>query len=119
MSKKILVADDDRRLVFLMKEFLEGRGYSVVSAENGEDAVEKTRQLKPDLLLLDVRMPKLDGDEVYMVLKADPATKHIPILMLTGLRSEKEILENKEENILAKPVNLEALFAKIKELVGV
>src|SRR5689334_15588292 len=117
--KKILVADDDRKLIFLMREFLESKGYAVISAENGEEALAVARQAKPDLILLDVRMPKLDGDEAYMALRADPSTKKIPILMLTGLRSEKEILENKEENIFAKPVNLEALFLKMKELVGV
>ena len=118
MSKKILVVDDDPKVIFLMSEFLGGRGYAVISALNGEEALETTRRSKPDLILLDVQMPKLDGDEVYMTLKGDANTKNIPILMLTGLRSEKEIIENKEENIFAKPVNLEELLKKIKEILG-
>ena len=118
MKKRILVVDDDARLVFLIRELLEAHGYEVIAAQDGEEAVEKTRRIKPDLVLLDVRMPKMDGDEVYMSLRAEPSTKHIPILMLTGLRSEKEIAENKEENILAKPVNLQVLLVKVKELAG-
>jgi len=118
MSKKILVADDDPRVVFMIREMLGTKGYVVVEAKDGEEAVAKTSELKPDLVILDVRMPKLEGDEAYMAIKADPATKNIPILMLTGLRSEEEIAANKEENILAKPVNLKTLLAKVEELVG-
>ena len=118
MSKKILVADDDPKLVFMMREFLEGRGYVVVTAQDGEEALEIVQKTKPDLILLDVQMPKLDGDEVYMALRGNASTKTLPILILTGLRSEKEILENREENIFAKPVNLQKLLAKIRGMLG-
>ncbi len=118
MKKNILVADDDYKVAELIKVRLEEKGYSVVLAYDGEKALELARTLKPDLLILDVTMPKLDGDQVYMTLHSEPATKKMPILMLTGLRSEDEIEEMHEENIFSKPVQFEKLFDKIKQLLG-
>lgn len=116
--KKILVADDDQRISFLMQVRLEEKGYQVITAKDGEEALEKTRELKPDLLILDVRMPKMDGDDVYLTLRSFTETRRLPIFMLTGLRTESEIEENHEENIFAKPVNFDALFSRIKTTLG-
>ena len=118
MPKKILVADDDHKIALLMKIRLEEKGYSIVTAHDGEETLEKVRSEKPDLLILDVRMPKMDGDEVYMMLHSTTETKQLPILMLTGLRSAEEIRAEHEENVFAKPVDFEKLFAKIKQLIG-
>ncbi len=114
MLKRILVADDDAKIVSLLQLRLEQNGYSVLTAKDGEEALEKTRIHKPDLLLLDVSMPKIDGDQVYMALHSDPQTQKIPILMMTGLRSDEEIEASREEGIVAKPVNFDKLMTKIK-----
>ncbi len=118
MPKRILVADDDHKVSFLMQVKLEGKGYQVLTAKDGEEALEKVKKEKPDLLILDVRMPKLDGDQVYMTLRSNPDTKKLPILMLTGLRTESEIEAGHEENIFAKPVDFDKLFVKIRQLLG-
>ncbi len=118
MSKRILIADDDEKIAYLVQVRLESKGYSVITAKDGEEALEKVQSSKPDLLILDVRMPKLDGDQVYMTLHSKPETKNLPILMLTGLRTENEIDANHEENIFAKPVDFERLLAKIKQVLG-
>ena len=101
-----------------MQVRLEERGYSVITAKDGLEALEQTRRHSPDLLILDVRMPKMDGDEVYMTLRADEKTKELPIIMLTGLRSQSEIEENQEKNTFAKPVDFEQLFSRIKQILG-
>ena len=118
MPKRILVADDDHKIAFLMQVKLETKGYSVVTAKDGEEALEKVKSAKPDLVILDVRMPKLDGDQVYMTLHSKPETKALPILMITGLRTDAEIDAGHEENIFAKPVDFERLFSKIKQILG-
>ena len=118
MKKRILIADDDYRVLELVKVMLEDKGYSVIQAGDGEEALEKTFLEKPDLLILDVNMPRVDGDEVYMTLHSKPETKKLPILMLTGLRSEKEIDASQDENMFAKPVKFEKLFARMKQILG-
>jgi DNA-binding response OmpR family regulator len=118
MAKRILVVDDDRKCVTMLEDFLKENGYAAIPAHNGEEGMEKAQKLKPHLILMDVQMPRMDGDEAYMYLKGDESTKNIPILFLTGLRTEKEILESGEENIFAKPIALDRLLVKIHALIG-
>lgn len=119
MSKVILVADDDKGQVSLLESTLKSRGYDVLTAYDGQKALELAQKKRPDLILLDVQMPKLDGDEVYMTLRQNGAdTRSIPILMITGLRTEAEIIANREENTFAKPVRYEQLLTRIREILG-
>ena len=118
MPKKILIADDNHGELAMMQSLFEGRGYTVITAVNGEEAVEKALKEKPDIIVLDVQMPIMDGDEAAMHLKSKEETKRIPIIFVTGLRTEREIEENKEEDIFAKPIKLEAFLNKVKVLVG-
>ncbi len=118
VAKTILVADDDRGHVSLLEAALKQKGYSVITAFDGPAALELAKSAKPDLIVLDVAMPGMDGDLVSMYLKApDSPVKHIPIIIVTGLRTEKEILEEKEENMFAKPVPLEKFFDKVQKLI--
>lgn len=117
MAKTILAVDDDRNIVFLLKTFLSEHGYHVVGAYNGDEAIEKAQSLNPDLIILDVSMPRMDGDDAYIYLRSQEATKDIPVLFLTGLRSEEEIKEKGEENVIAKPANLEELLVKVKQFI--
>jgi len=118
MSKLILVADDDNGQLLMMESLLTGRGYTVVLAHDGEQAVEKARRAKPDLIIMDVQMPMMEGDEAAMVLLETPETRGIPVIFCTGLRTDEELAETKEENVFAKPVHFETLLAKIKETLG-
>jgi DNA-binding response OmpR family regulator len=88
MRKKILVVDDNADVVELISLNLKQAGYSIGTASNGVDALKKARSLRPDLIVLDVMMPELDGFAVCEILRRDPATAATPIMMLTALSSE-------------------------------
>lgn len=118
MPKKILIADDDANHLAMIAEMLKTRGYDVIVAHDGEQALERVTRLKPDLAIFDVQMPKMDGDQAAMILKGNAETKAIPILFVTGLRTEKEIEETGEEDILAKPVQMQTLLDKVAKLTG-
>ncbi len=91
MAKKILMVDDERDLVFATKLFLEGRGYEVTAAYDGDDALGQVKDLAPDLVLLDVYMPKMNGWEVLEKLQSDPDTMDIPVVMLTAAVEPEDI----------------------------
>lgn len=118
MPKTILLADDDKSHLAMIEEVLKARGYAVITAKNGEEAVEKARRVRPDMAIFDVQMPVMDGDQAAMILKGDPETQSIPVLFLTGLRTEKEIEESHEDDILAKPVHVTLLLDKIRAMIG-
>ena len=84
MSKTVLVADDDPDILNIVAMSLEASGYDVYRAENGREAVELARQHVPDLILMDMMMPVMSGHEAIEVIKADPATTHIPIVGLSA-----------------------------------
>ncbi len=117
MAKTLLVVDDDKNQVLMLTTAFTGHGYQVIPAYDGREGLEKAIKLKPDLIVLDVNMPILDGDQMYMTLRDNESTKKIPIIILTGLRTEQEIAENKEENTFAKPVSIERLLTKVKEML--
>jgi len=89
-KKKILVAEDDQAISIMYKGKLESDGYIVIAASNGADALEFAKKEKPDLVMLDVIMPQLDGFGVLAELKKDPKTKDIPAIMLTNLGTDED-----------------------------
>src|SRR3954464_12526079 len=91
MSARILLAEDDRILRKAGETALRRKGYEVVAAVDGEDALAKAREQAPDLVLLDVMMPKIHGFDVLRGLKGDPRTKNVPIIMLTNLEQPADI----------------------------
>ncbi len=119
-SAKILLIDDDPVFVEAMKAVLESE-YRVVTAYNGEEGVEKAREQKPDLILLDVIMPTRDGFQVCEQLKKDPELAKIPVLMLTSFARHKGAtnipveagLELEAEGYMDKPVSPEALLKQV------
>jgi DNA-binding response OmpR family regulator len=120
MSHRILIVDDQPDLAGLMADMLGDAGYAIRTADNGRDALAEIQSDPPDLLLLDVHMPELDGYEVAAMLKADPATATIPIIMVSALdgRGSKVIgLESGAEDYLSKPVDPAELIAKIRNLL--
>ena len=116
-QKKILVVDDEIDLVETLRFPLEMEGYNVQVSYNGEDALNQARTEKPDLILLDLMLPKLDGYKVCRLLKFDERYKHIPILMLTAKIQEKDKLLGKEtgaNEYITKPFDMDELMKKVK-----
>jgi CheY-like chemotaxis protein len=85
MAEKILVVDDEWELRNLLTEFLTGEGYDVIQASNGEEALELAEKEEPQVILLDVKMPGIDGIEVCRRLKEEDKTRFIPVIMVTAL----------------------------------
>jgi DNA-binding response OmpR family regulator len=115
--KKILVVDDEVDLVKTVSFSLEAEGYTVLVSYNGEDALNQARKENPDLILLDIMLPKLDGYKVCRLLKFDERYKHIPVLMLTAKTQEKDKIVGMEtgaDEYIAKPFDMDELMEKIK-----
>lgn len=111
-KKKILIADDEPSVVLLVKRLL-AENYIVIGANNGEDAVDAARTQRPDLILMDIMMPKMDGYAACHAIKTDQATKTIPVVMLTAINYElnKKLSEQMGANgYIAKPFSLQNLL---------
>ena len=111
MSKKakVLVVDDNESNLELFMDFLDVGGYEALSASNGEDAIEIVRREHPDLVLLDIQLPGMDGIDVARTLKGDEGTKHIKIVALTAyaMQVDRDIFMDKAlDGYIAKPVSL-------------
>ena len=118
MVKQVLVVDDDPNAVKYLSVVLSEHGYDPVSACDGSDGLQKIEQTKPDLIVLDIMMPKKSGLVLFKQLKKDERFKDIPILMLTGVSGILEELESHKDETFEKPYDSlrEALKAKIHEL---
>ncbi len=120
MTARVLVVDDILANVRLLEAKLTAEYFDVVTAMNGLDALEAIQRTKPDIILLDVMMPGIDGIEVCKRIKADPATQHIPVVMVTALDQPEDRVRGLEagaDDFLTKPVNDISLFCRIKSLV--
>ena len=120
MTARILVVDDILANVRLLEAKLSAEYFEVVTAMNGVDALEAVQRAKPDIVLLDVMMPGIDGIEVCKRIKADAATQHIPVIMVTALDQLEDRVRGLEagaDDFLTKPVNDVSLFCRIKSLV--
>ena len=117
---RILIADDAPDVVELLRKRLRHEGYDTIEACDGEECLELAREHKPDLIILDVMMPKLDGFEVCRRLKANRRTAYIPVLMLTAkgeVESKVKGLDAGAQDYVAKPFNYAELSARIKSLL--
>ncbi len=117
MNRRILTIEDDLTQRTMIQRTLEKRGYTVLAAEDGLKGLEIAFSEKPDLILLDVIMPGLRGNEVCRRLKNDSRTKNIPILFLTALDTPKDIIEQYDlgaEVHLTKPINAKELISQIE-----
>jgi twitching motility two-component system response regulator PilH len=130
MGKKVLVVDDDPDVRLFSITVLEEHGYVPLEATNGEEGMNIVRQESPDLIILDVLMPRESGIKLYRELKTSKSLKHIPVIMLSGiakksfLRSQKALAEfgaavvPEPEAYLEKPVEAEELAETIKSIIG-
>ncbi len=122
MTALILVVDDVPANVKLLEAKLLGEYYDVITAKDGFEAIDQARKHKPDIILLDVMMPGMDGFETCRRLKDDPDTSHIPVVMVTALNEKADRVNGLEagaDDFTTKPVNDAALFARIKSLVRI
>jgi DNA-binding response OmpR family regulator len=119
--RKILVVDDEKPIYsYLQKKFTK-LGYTALTAEDGEEAVATALLDLPDLIILDVKLPKLSGIEVCRRLKAEERTRHIPILMLSAKAQSSEIKEGLEagaDKYLCKPISFPDLLQEIRSYEG-
>ncbi len=117
----ILLVDDVKLFIELEKSFLEDAGYSVVTASSGKEALEKLPKVDPSLLLLDLYMPGIDGDEVCRQMRSDDRWKALPVIMVTAAGKEEEIrkcLDAGCDDYITKPVQKKLLVEKVKRLLG-
>jgi twitching motility two-component system response regulator PilH len=117
--KRILVVDDSATERHMLRDLLTKAGYEVLSCDSGEDAIVKARQAKPDLILMDVVMPGLNGFQATRAISRDPLTRSIPVIMCTSKSQETDKiwgLRQGAKDYVVKPVDREALLAKIAAL---
>ncbi len=120
MAKKILIVDDEAHIVEMVKMRLEATGYETLEAFDGQEALKMAREGNPDLIILDLMLPKLDGYKVCRMLKFDEKYKHIPIIMFTARAQDSDVKLGKEtgaEAYVTKPFDPKVLLGKIEELL--
>ncbi len=121
MAIKILVVEDDPTILESLKALLAAKGYGVVAAMDGAEGVAAARREKPQLILLDVILPKMGGFDVCQILKKDPATKEIKIVMTTALGRMGDVesaFASGADDYLIKPFDSQRLFKKIEKVLG-
>jgi two-component system alkaline phosphatase synthesis response regulator PhoP/two-component system response regulator VicR len=119
MAKKILVVDDERHIVRLVQVNLERAGHVIVTAYDGVEALEKVKSEEPDMIVLDVMMPRMDGFEVLKNLQADPRTQDIPVIMLTAKAQDADIFRGWASGVssyLTKPFNPRELLVFVERI---
>ncbi|MBV9790346.1 MAG: response regulator [Chloroflexi bacterium] len=119
MSATILIVDDSRLVTDIVKMRLEMYGYEVQVAHSGEDGLSRVRDVMPDLIVLDVQMPGIDGYEVCRRLREQPAMEDLPIIMLTSMDDRRAGFEAGVDDYLNKDLDLLDLPNRVKVLLGV
>ena len=120
-KKKILIVDDDKDVLSVLEKRLTAEKYSVISADNGQDALILAKAQHPHLIILDIIIPSIDGAEVAGKLREDPETRNIPVIFLTCMLTQEEEKQKRHRiagNIfIAKPYDIKELLSEIKKLV--
>ena len=119
-KKRILVVDDEADLREMLSLRLEANGYEVLTAADGEEGLAKARKEKPDLIILDLMLPKVDGYKICLMLEYDEKYKKIPIILFTARAQETDVSMGEEvgaDAYIIKPFEPGILLAKIKELI--
>jgi class 3 adenylate cyclase/CheY-like chemotaxis protein len=118
----ILVVDDTPQNLDLMARRLRSQGYEVATAGDGEEALARVLELEPDLILLDIMMPRLDGIETVRRLKADAAHRHIPVILVTAKSDPRDVVEGLDaggDDYLTKPIDHAALLARVRSMLRI
>lgn len=120
-SKKILIADDSRTFRQVEVELLKRKGHTLLQAENGAQAVQLAMREAPDLILLDLQMPVMDGAKALALLKSSNKTSSIPVIVITTLGDEaqrSQLLAAGAQRVLSKPINGPDLLGAIRDILG-
>jgi len=120
-AKKILVIDDEEKVQELVLDILLPHGYTMYSARNGEEGVAKAKEIIPNLILLDIMMPIMDGFKVQETLKEDKSTEHIPIVFITAktsLHDTMRAMSSGAAGYIEKPFDVKRLLRKVKSLLA-
>jgi DNA-binding response OmpR family regulator len=122
VAEKILVVDDDREMVELIELFLSNAGFLTLSAYSGEEALEKTFKEKPDLILLDIMMPKIDGWEVLRRIKNDPEVQNTPVAFITARTQNIDKMIGlsvmKAAGYITKPFSKQELLTEVRRILA-
>ena len=118
----ILLADDEADVSLVTKTRLEANGFEVVATADGEEALRRFRERKPDLVLLDLKMPRLDGYQLCRIIKSDPGTRNVPVILFSAssaysLALRDKCLELGADDHVRKPYVADELLAKIRRLL--
>jgi signal transduction histidine kinase len=118
---KLLIVDDEADIVFFLKDFLLFEGYAIITASSGKEALDRIEKDHPDLVLLDVNMPEMDGYQVCRKIRDDCTTALLPVVMLTGARGEERVkgIEAGADDFLIKPVNQPEVIARVRSLLRI
>ena len=120
MGKTILIVEDEPRNLKLLRDLLQRFGYEILEAPDGEQGVKITMEKIPDLILMDIMMPKMDGLEATRIIKADNKTKHIPVIALTSyaMKGDREkTLEAGCDGYIAKPIDIQEVLKTIEHFL--
>jgi putative two-component system response regulator len=121
-DERILLVDDEENNLKLLSRWLKPLGYIIELASNGEEAVQKARESRPDLIILDIMMPVMDGYEACRILRTDPKTKNIPVIMITALSDRESRLKGLSvaaNDFLSKPIDQSELIIRVKNLLKI
>jgi len=121
MAKLILIVEDEPKNITLLRDLLQVSGYSTIEATDGKQGVELAEAKKPDLILMDIQMPVMDGLEATRILKVDATTSNIPVLALTSYAmkgDEERILQAGCDGYLTKPFNIQELLKTVAEYLS-
>lgn len=123
-AKTILIVDDEKEVLDWLEKKLSDENYAVLRASAAKEAIEKTRKSKPDLVLMDIVLPDMEGSEAVRTLAEDPMTKHIPVIFMSGIISKEDDPTQLELNVggrlykaLSKPFEFEELLKEIKKIL--
>lgn len=121
MSRRILIVEDNEVNLKLVEIILQKSGYRILSARDAEEGIELAKSLRPDLILMDIHLPGMDGLVAIGILKKDPSTREIPVLALTALAmkgDEDRIIASGSDGYIQKPVGHEHLLQKVSALLS-
>jgi len=120
-KRKILVVDDERYILHILDFSLGAEGYEVITAGDGEQAVERARTEHPDLVVMDIMMPKMDGYEACRLIKSDPETRQIPVIILTAKGRDGDQKRGRDagaDEYLTKPFSPAKLIERVHSVLG-
>jgi two-component system cell cycle response regulator DivK len=121
MTKRILIVEDNELNLKLFRDLLSANGYDTLETKDGVEAVSLTRNMQPDLILMDIQLPEISGLDITQKIKADPELKHIPIIAVTAFAmkdDEEKILAAGCEAYISKPISIEHFLTTIKQFLG-